>query len=97
MEELIFVRSENTLSFPIQNGIYIHNTDNDSFFSIEEGVGTYLWENFDGSKSVKEITLRMVEITEGCTYDDIKEDVFSFIEELKIEGLIVLNLEELKA
>lgn len=91
MEELVFVRSENILSFPIQNGIYIHDTDNDSFFSLEEGVGTYLWESFDGSKNVKEIILRMVEITEDCTYDDVKEDIFSFIEELKNEGLIVLS------
>ena len=96
MEELVFVRSENVLSFPIQNGIYIHNTDNDSFYSLEEGIGTYLWENFDGSKNVKEILLGLVEITEDCTYDDVKDDVLGFIEELKNEGLVVLNSEEME-
>lgn len=94
MEELVFVRSENILSFPIQNGIYIHNTENDSFYSFEEGVGTYLWENLDGSRNVKEIILGMVEMIENCRYNDVKQDIFSFIDELKNEGLIVLCSED---
>lgn len=91
MEELFFVRAENTLSFPIQNGIYIHNTDDDTFFSLEEGTGTYIWENLDGSKSVKEIILDVADITGECTYEKIKDDILGFIKELQDEGLIVIE------
>lgn len=97
MEDLVFVRSENILSFPIQNGIYIHNTENDTFFSLEEGVATYFWENFDGSKNVKDLILEMVARMKDVTYDDIKDDIFGFIEELKSEGLIVVDLDKSRA
>ena len=90
MEELCFTRSDKALSFPIRNGIYIHNIEKDTFFSIEEGVGTALWENCDGSKLVKEVIIELMSEFKDCKYEDIKDDVFEFLNELKNEGLVEL-------
>lgn len=88
MENTVYERAKCILSFPINNGIYIHNTDKDSFFSIEEGVPTFLWEKLDGSTTIKEITLELVKQIEGIKYEYIINDILEFVEQLLNEGLI---------
>lgn len=91
MLDSIYLRSDKVISFPIQNGLYLHNTKNDNFYTLEQGTSTFLWENFSGERTLKEIIEDMVSITRHCSFDEIKEDILEFVNNLINEELIEIS------
>ena len=83
-----YVYSDTTSTFPIHKGLYIHNLMNDEFYTIEEGVGTYIWSQMDGSKSIEQI---ITEIARLCRKDKhmIQQDILDFVSILIEKKLIV--------
>lgn len=88
MVEKKYIHSDDTSTFPIHNGIYIHTLNNDEFYVIEEGVGTYIWSQMDGSKTVMQIIMEVARLCR-CYKDDIEDDILSFIQDLIDKKIIV--------
>ena len=87
MKEKIYVYSDDTSTFPIHKGIYIHKLDSDEFFTIEEGVGTLIWSQLDGSKCVGQIVNEVARLCR-CNVDDISDEIYQFIQDLLNSGII---------
>lgn len=84
----MFKKNEEVIVFPIKNGIYLHNVDLDEFYTLEEGVATYIWSQIGDEKSVDSI------IDEICliTREDrnvVTNDVNEFINELLKHQMIM--------
>ncbi len=84
----IFISSEDASTFPIHNGIYIHHLESDKFYTIEEGVGTFIWSQMDGSKNVGQILAETARLCR-CDKENITDDVLEFIISLYEAGIIV--------
>lgn len=87
MKNNYYIYSDNTSTFPIHNGIYIHNLLGDEFYIVEEGVGTYIWSQLDGSKNVEQIIAEVARICR-LSKDEIEQDILEFIEKLLEKKLI---------
>lgn len=62
MEANLYVKSDDVITFPIHGGVSLHNLESDTFFSLEEGTASYIWDQLDGSKSLEEIIREVAEM-----------------------------------
>jgi len=90
MSNNYYIYSDNTSTFPIHNGIYIHNLLDDEFYIVEEGVGTFVWSQLDGSKNVEQIIMEVARICR-LSKEEIKQDILEFIEKLLEKKLIEIK------
>ena len=86
--QTVYIQAQCVLSFPIHNGIYLHNVDSDTFFTMEEGVATYIWTQLNASKKL-EIIIKEVAKLSSCRVIDIEDDIRLFIEDLIKNDMIV--------
>lgn len=87
MRNSFFARSDEVVWFPVQNGLSLHNLENDCFFSLEEGVASYLWENLDGSQSLNELIHELATLCK-CSVDGITDEIIQFVQSLLDKELI---------
>lgn len=83
-----FVYSDETSTFPIHNGLYIHNLMNDEFYIVEEGVATFIWSQMDGTKTVGQIITELARLCR-CNKEDITDDILVFVQELIDKSLVI--------
>ena len=87
--EKYYLQNENVITFPIDNGESLHNLDNDSYYSIDSGVSTMIWDNLDGSNSIECLKKELSKIF-NVDYETISLDVDEFKEKLLNYDLITL-------
>lgn len=87
MCDKVYVYSDDISVFPIHNGVYIHSLSKDEFFTIEEGVGTYVWSQLDGTKDIGQIIKEVARLCRRET-NEVAEDIAEFVEELLDKRLI---------
>lgn len=85
----ILAVSEAINSFPIHNGIYIHHLERDEYFTIEEGIATYIWTQLDGKKDLNQIFREVAKLCR-VSLNDIQNDLMDFVYQLLEKDMIQL-------
>lgn len=87
MKTGLYVKSDDVITFPIHGGVSLHNLEDDTFFSLEEGTASYIWDQLDGSKSLGEIIKEVVD-TYNVPVETVASDMNEFTEMLLENNLI---------
>lgn len=83
----IYFHSDDTITFPIVEGVSIHELNDDIFYSLESEVAIDIWELLNGSNSVSDI-IRILCREYLISESIVKNDVLSFINQLLENNLI---------
>ena len=83
----VYFHSDDTISFPVVEGVSIHALNEDVFYTLESDVAIDIWNLINGSNSVQEIIEFLMKdyMVEEST---LKEDVTNFIGTLLENSLI---------
>ncbi len=86
----VYFHSDDTISFPVLEGISIHDLNNDVFYTLESEVAIDIWNLINGSNSVKDIVDYLIKeyLIDEKT---LKEDVLNFVNMLYKESLIQIK------
>jgi len=85
-----YVKSTDVIAFPTHGGISLHHLKSDEYYSMEEGVASFVWDYLDGSNTIETI---INNISKQFAVDDIEigEDIVEFINNL-IENKLIIEV-----
>lgn len=78
---------DNCITFPILNGIGVHNVTNDQFYEMYEETAIIIWNMLSESCTLDEIVCEIVSKYDVAV-EEAKDDIEHFINYLLEEGLL---------
>ena len=84
----VYVHSDDTISFPIVEGISIHALNEDAFYTLESTVAIDIWNLINGINSVQDIIhylMRDYMIDELTLKDDVTKFIGILLENSLIQ------------